>query len=77
MIKEAAIRDKRDGTVFTGKRHGDIFAKARPPGSLKYGEQGFITDKGKFVDREEAARIAFECGQISEKKKELFSEDLY
>lgn len=26
--------------------------------------EGFITDKGKFVDREEAAIIAYDCGQI-------------
>lgn len=42
--------------------------------------QGFITSTGRFVDREEAAKIALESGQINElkySKNKLFSEDLY
>jgi hypothetical protein len=74
MIKEAAIR--KDGEVFTGKYHSDIISRARPFGYLRNGEQGFMTDDGKFVSREEAAKIAFECEQISESKDKLFSEDL-
>jgi hypothetical protein len=45
-------------------------------------EQGFITSTGRFVGREEAAKIARAAGQIGEAKKthpqdELFSEDLW
>lgn len=39
-------------------------------------EEGFITDTNEFVDRKTAARIAYECEQIREKKDELSPEDL-
>lgn len=43
-------------------------------------EQGFLTTKGRFVDRIEGARIALETGQIKALQwpeyGELFSEDL-
>lgn len=42
--------------------------------------QGFITNKGRFVNREEAFQIALKAGQINENAgvdRELFSEDLY
>lgn len=42
--------------------------------------QGFITNKGRFVDRKEAFQIALAAGQIDESAGvggELFSEDLY
>jgi len=47
--------------------------------SSKFGEfvQGFLTTDNRFVNREEAARIAFVSGQIGERKKDLFSEDLW
>ena len=41
--------------------------------------QGFITNKGRFVDRKEAFQIALAAGQIGEDagvNKELFSEVL-
>jgi hypothetical protein len=40
-------------------------------------EQGFLTNTDRFVSREEAAKIAFESGQITEETTRLFSEDLY
>lgn len=45
-------------------------------------EQGFLTNKGIFVDRKEAMKIAKEQGQIirlsgSPNADILFSEDLY
>lgn len=39
--------------------------------------QGFITSKNRFVDRAEAAALAYSAGQIPEPKQELYSEDLY
>lgn len=42
--------------------------------------QGFLTSKGRFVNRKEAYNIALEAGQIDCNGgycKELFSEDLY
>ena len=40
-------------------------------------EQGFLTSKNRFVDREEAAEIAFASGQTPTNRGQLFSEDLY
>lgn len=40
-------------------------------------DQGFVDDAGVFIDREMSAIAAFMCGQIAEKKSELFSEDLW
>ena len=73
MITKSAII--KDGIIYTGKRHSNILFAAK--GTLKGCEQGFVTDNGEFVNREQAAQIACECGQISVKKSELFSEDLY
>ena len=77
MIKEAAIL--KDGIIYTGRRHHNIFQSTLPLGCIKDGEQGFVTDIGEFVDRIEAGKIAIECGQIKKLKwgNELYSEDLY
>lgn len=76
MIKSAAIR--KDGKIYTGTKHCYILSdKSRPFGFLKGGEQGFVTETGEFVDRETAAKIAFECNQISYLKKRLYSEDIF
>jgi hypothetical protein len=40
-------------------------------------EQGFLTNTNRFVDREEAAQIAFDSGQIKQHTITLYSEDLY
>lgn len=73
IIQSAILKDK---IIYTGKRHSDIFIQ-KPIGFLRNGEQGFITEKGEFVNREQAVKIAFDCGQIKAQKSELFSEDLY
>lgn len=39
--------------------------------------QGFITSKGRFVDRKEASQIAYAAKQILEPKNLLYSEDIY
>lgn len=39
--------------------------------------QGFITTHNRFINRAEAAKIAFSTGQIASPKDELESEDLY
>ena len=48
----------------------------------RYGMEGFLTDKGEFLDRWEAADHAYECGQLVETAEEpridkLMSEDLW
>ncbi|MCK9447014.1 hypothetical protein M0Q50_09210 [bacterium] len=45
-----------------------------------HGEQGFLTNQNRFVNRIEGAKIALECGQIKQlqySKDVLYSEDLY
>ena len=44
---------------------------------LKSYTQGFITNLDRFVDRKEAAEIAYSSGQINEPVLTLYSEDLY
>lgn len=39
--------------------------------------QGFLTNHDRFVDRAEAASVAFNCGQITVFKNTLYSEDIY
>ena len=39
--------------------------------------QGFMTSLGRFVNRKEVAEIAYNCGQITEEKVSLFSEDIF
>jgi hypothetical protein len=44
------------------------------------GEQGFVTNKGRFVDRIEGLQIATDANQILEKhgnEGQLFSEDMW
>jgi len=39
--------------------------------------QGFLTSKNRFVSREDAAKIAFEAGQVKYLSDGLISEELY
>jgi hypothetical protein len=74
LIYYSAI--KKDNKIYVGKRHGECFAKMTRCGVKNVGidsVQGFITNKGKFVDREEAYKIAKSCGQY--KREQLCSED--
>lgn len=68
------------GFVVCGRRHHNCFITKSLlqefSEAKKTADQGFLTSKDRFVDRKEAATIAFERGQ-SKKKNILFSEDLY
>lgn len=76
-ITESAVI--HEGLVFTGKRHSDAIRVAVETTGIKpvRGTQGFLTDTGLFVTREEAAKIAFDSGQIKTEKSVLYSEDLW
>ena len=78
-IKEAAIQ--HEGKVWTGHRHSDviykIIAECGKEAAPVRGTQGFVTECGKFLNRKEAAKVAFESGQMSEDVGCLMSEDLY
>lgn len=70
------------GIVFSGWRHPNCLYQAVAIAGLpshKLGEvsQGFLTNKNRYVEREEAGKIAFEAGQTKELKTILFSEDIY
>ncbi len=75
------------GIVVTGHRHGQCIwtvlslTGLRTVTHAKDGvgehEQGFLTNKNRFVNRKEAAIIAFGANQITEPKETLYSEDLY
>jgi len=74
-ISAAAIRIA-DGTVHTGKSHAEIILSLAK-GCCKFSNltQGFVTDTGEFLTRSEAAKIAYEAGQISEPAETVLSED--
>lgn len=79
------------GLVFCGWRHSDCFTtlnawsdRLTPEERARIGEeqfaglhQGFLTSRGRFVDRVEGMAIARAFGQTDSKKSMLFSEDLY
>lgn len=62
-ITAAAIR-LPDNTVVTGRHHLEALEKARFPEGLTDEAQGFVTSRGRFVDRTEADKIGRESGQI-------------
>lgn len=86
MILAAAIRDK-SGAIWTlppPARHHDIgrmMIEAGHPAPYPSGDnQGFLVqyDGGaQYVWRATAANLAFEAGQIKQRKNLLYSEDLW
>lgn len=70
-VARAAIR-LRDGRVFSVRppgRHGDVATAALDngvdPEEVGASRQGFVTQGGVFLDREQAARVARRAGQIN------------
>jgi hypothetical protein len=73
--------DGNDKVIIGGYRHNNIIGNAYALGlKLFQIEQGFLTNYGYFVNRQEARKIALEAGQITNDSLSdtyLFSEDLY
>lgn len=70
------------GVVFSGWRHPNclyqmVALTGKPQHEVGEEVQGFLTNKNRFVDREEAAIIAYNSRQIKEKTDRLYSEDIY
>lgn len=71
------------GFVICGRRHHNCLAilgqVLQPHKEYKYLEevQGFLTSENRFVDRQEAGKIAFEAGQTDSLITTLFSEDIF
>lgn len=63
--------------MATGWRHADVLYKWGKEVLDQSDGGGFMTSKGRYVDRKEAAEIAYNAGQTDEKKSCLYSEDLY
>lgn len=73
-----------DDTIYQlppPNRHADILHMMSAQGlRAQRGEQGFVTETGKFVRRKPAAQIAKFEGQVTELSRPhigLFSEDLW
>lgn len=70
------------GIVLCGHRHGHVIAQigcilGKKSYELGDSEQGFLTSKNRFLDRQEA-KLLFELnGGIAEYGDDLYSEDLY
>jgi len=79
VIKHAAVKAQA-GMIILGKAHSECFQQAFHSGimtSKKAIDQGFMTNKGRFVDRNEAARIAGDAGRVHGSCTILFSEELW
>ena len=67
--------------IVCGRRHADIFEymfKHQIEYDKALSIQGFLTSGDRFVDRFEAALIAFDARQIDDPNiTELFSEDIW
>ena len=75
-IKAAAIRvniGNNEKIIIEGKHHGKCFGQyfREHSSSLNRGNhfQGFTTNKGEYVSRTEAGKIAFAAGQILDDPK--------
>lgn len=81
-IKMRSYRnDKLVPLVLSGYRHADIIAQCSAFGKrqaeMQPYIQGFLTSKGRFVDRDEAATIFNTYSEKKSQFKQLYSEDLY
>jgi hypothetical protein len=70
------------GVVVCGYRHSDCFfiADALYPTGWEKAytvTQGFLTSKNRFLNRQDAAKIAYMAEQVDELAETLISEDLY
>lgn len=76
------LKEGNSPVILGGYRHADCFSTAVQlgyTGHINADEQGFLTSKGRFVDRREAKLIAKRSGQLKRTSalKSLLSEDLY
>lgn len=80
MIEKVAIAAvSYEDKIYTGARHVDIKANILGEcGRYPFGcTEGFLTNTDRFVERKEAAEIAFKAGQTRSKLNFLYSEDIY
>ena len=77
MIKKAALLLK-DGSIIAGSNYKTIMNSnvSNQVYDFDCSIIGFIDDEDNFLNRFEAARHAFNCGQIKKKTNLLSAEDL-
>jgi len=80
-VKPSSIPEQ-NGMIICGFRHPEVIVlwNAIHPDkkfTTVKSVQGFITSKGRFVDRQLAADIAWTAGQTYTSKITLYSEDIY
>lgn len=79
----AALQHRNNLTLLAGRRHADCFQHAFKQGIPKEDLiQGFVTNRGRFVDREEGFQMMRSAGIPSAspggyRGTHLYSEDLY
>lgn len=81
----AANRSNGEGIIVCGARHFDnvmhtVIRNLPETNSPRLWTQGFIDNRGVFLNRKEALKVAQVAGQIRNKTMpddRLFSEDLY
>jgi hypothetical protein len=82
----AANRHRETGLIICGARHYDPIMRAvmKQLGGWPYWnnvDQGFIDQRGVFMEREEALRVALAAGQRAYRcggdEQTLYSENLY
>jgi hypothetical protein len=74
----AAVKST-DGQIWTGKRHHHCIKTIIQAGlKVSHGDQGFMTASGKYVTREQGAKMVLKTGQCKLNNPPLlYSEDLY
>lgn len=82
LCAASQITQRGDGELYTfcGLRHSDCITLAQKVLKEKITVVccGFLTSKGRFVDRREGYKIAFAQKQVEENDEQyLVSEDLY
>ena len=77
------IEDKEQSIMICGYRHSDCFSIwykfiiKQNCKKLIQNVQGFMDDKGNFLNRIDARNHFIECNQGTPKWNQLYSEDLY
>jgi hypothetical protein len=81
----AALKCKATGRIVLGLRHWDVFMhqnmSQESVSTTANTEQGFVNQKGEFLTREEAWKVASDANQFINGRSQLpgflFSEDIY
>ena len=78
MMLSSERKREREHKSLAGNSHGNLYLAA--PFSFEkipQEEQGFLTNRGIFVNRYQAGAIAYMAGQTKTRKEHLLSEDLW